>query len=78
MTQFEHLLENTETYVVSIDKGIAKRAAFMRAKYKSLKSMDAIQLASALTFGCTDFLTNDKQLKQISEIKVRLTSENYS
>lgn len=66
---FENLIETLEVEVVAIDDKIAKRAAQIRAEYKSFKAMDALQLAVALLSGCDLFLTNDKQLKKFREIK---------
>ena len=66
---FENLIETLEVEVVAIDDKIAKRAAQIRAEYKSFKAMDALQLAVALLSGCDLFLTNDKQLKKFMEIK---------
>lgn len=61
--------------VVAIDEAVAKKAAQIRAEYRHFKGMDALQLASACLTGCDTFLTNDKQLKQFSELKVVLVEE---
>ncbi|MBP3710472.1 MAG: PIN domain-containing protein [Treponema sp.] len=50
-------------------------AAKIRAKYESIKGMDALHLASAIQNKCTIFLTNDKQLKQVTEIQCVLMDE---
>jgi len=34
-----------------------------------------LQLATAIYHNCKQFLTNDKQLKQITEIEIILTNE---
>jgi predicted nucleic acid-binding protein len=47
-----------------------KQAAKLRAKYKGLKMPDAIQLATAKYISCKEFITNDKQLKNVEEMKV--------
>lgn len=65
---FEKLLINLDIRVSKIDKPIAKKAAQIRAEYKSFKAMDALQLSTACMSGCDLFLTNDKQLKQFKEI----------
>lgn len=52
-----------------ITKGMAEKAARIRAQYPSFKAMDALQLASAVELGCDIFLTNDKQLRQFSELR---------
>lgn len=56
--------------IVPADKNIALKAAKIRANYKSFKALDAIHLATAVLNGCTAFITNDKQLRQIQEIPV--------
>ena len=55
--------------IIPITVDIAKRAAAVRAQFPHFKGMDALQLAAAATAGCDIFLTNDKQLRQFSEIK---------
>jgi len=61
--------------IVDIDSEIAKKAALIRAAYPFFKTMDALQLASACQTGCDLFLTNDKQLKQFTEIECMLVAE---
>ncbi|WP_416670565.1 type II toxin-antitoxin system VapC family toxin [Egbenema bharatensis] len=41
----------------------------------NLKLTDALQLATALEAGCQAFLTNDTQLKRVTELKVLVISE---
>lgn len=67
--KFEKLIQELDISVKDIDETIAKKAAKIRAEYKSFKAMDALQLASACLSGCDIFLTNDKQLRQFEEIK---------
>ena len=55
--------------IAEVDQEIAKKAAQIRAQYKNFKAMDALQLATACVTGCDLILTNDKQLKQFTEIK---------
>ena len=50
-------------------------AARFLSKYKGIKGMDSIHLATAIVYGCDVFLTNDKQLKQVQEINVLLVDE---
>lgn len=66
---FEKLIQTLNFKVVEIDKTIAKNAAKIRAEYKAFKSMDALQIATAVLNECDLLLTNDKQLKQFKEIK---------
>jgi len=70
LDDFDMLLEDTRTDIIDITKPIAKKAAEIRAYYNKFKAMDALQLAAAVISGCNVFLTNDKQLRQFTEIKV--------
>ncbi len=54
----------------------AKLAAKLRAIYPGLRTPDAIQIAACILTGAGAFLTNDKRLKQVKEIKV-LMLEDY-
>jgi predicted nucleic acid-binding protein len=49
---------------------ICTTAYKLRATYKSLKGIDALQLATALETGCQDFVTNDKRLNIVSELNI--------
>lgn len=49
-------------------------AANLRATYK-FKTPDALHIATALVRGCEAFLTNDRQLIQVSEINVLILDE---
>ncbi len=55
--------------LVSIDEAVAERAADIRSDY-NLRLPDALQIAAALNHGCDVFLTNDKQLKKVTNIQV--------
>ena len=50
--------------IVNIDSNVSLEAARIRGLYQSFKSMDALQLASAICSGCGVFYTNDLQLLQ--------------
>ncbi len=56
--------------LIEISTGIAENAGRLRGKYSSLRTVDAIQISVAIDIGADAFLTNDKKLKQIKEIKV--------
>ena len=66
---FHRLVDTLDMEIAEVDQEIAKKAAQIRAQYKNFKAMDALQLATACVTGCDFFLTNDKQLKQFTEIK---------
>lgn len=56
--------------VASFNKDTALTFAKLRAKYPSIKSPDAIHVATAIQAKADIFLTNDKNLKQVEEIRV--------
>lgn len=70
-----HLKNGKNLILLDITSGIAERAGKLRGTYPALKSMDAIQIAAAIEAGADAFLTNDKHLKQISEIPVIILGE---
>lgn len=72
---FNRLVVTANMEIIEINQEIAKKAALIRAEYKSFKSMDAIQLAVACFSKCDLFLTNDKQLKQFQEVRCLTVEE---
>lgn len=56
--------------LVEISMGIAERAGRLRGQYPNVKALDAIQISTAIDVGADAFITNDKRLEQIKEIKV--------
>ena len=66
----EQMLSVLQIKVVDINLETAEISSSLRAKYQSLKSFDALQLASAISNNCNVFVTNDKRLKTITEINV--------
>lgn len=75
-TTFLDFLSEMHISYSTIDLHVSDSAARLRAKYPSLKSIDALQLATAINCQCEVFMTNDKRLKQIAEIKVMLLEES--
>ncbi|GHT70251.1 PIN domain nuclease [Bacteroidia bacterium] len=68
--KYEAILTGSKSIeMVDINVKIAKTTAQLRAKY-ILKTPDAIQLASAIHYSADYFLTNDKHLKTVGEIKI--------
>jgi predicted nucleic acid-binding protein len=61
--------------VVPINTEILIEAATLRAKNRQIKLPDAIHLATAYVNQCQAFLTNDKSLKRIPDIKVIMLSD---
>jgi len=57
--------------VIELDATVIDIATELRANYpNSLRTPDAIQLACAITTGADQFLTGDKKLAAIQEVKV--------
>lgn len=61
---------------IDINAEIASFAGMLRSKYDFLKGMDALQIAASHFYDCDCFVTNDKALLQISEIKNPLLVDN--
>jgi len=59
---------------VPVDLEIAETAASLRAEY-SVRTPDAIQLATAMSFGTDSYITNDEALKKIKKINVRVLKD---
>lgn len=70
----EMLLNSEHITTVSVDSSIAEQAARLRARY-SLKTPDALHIATAITSGCQAFLTNDIALKRVQELSVLVLDE---
>lgn len=68
------LHESEHLHIVAITEAIAQRAAQLRADYK-IRTPDALQLSASMEVGCEMFLTNDKTLKRVSEIRVLTLSD---
>jgi predicted nucleic acid-binding protein len=68
------LLHSGNFRLVPIDAFIAEHAATLRALH-SLRTPDALQLAAALSAGCQAFLTNDKTLKRVTELRILLLDD---
>lgn len=74
--RFSFFLKNSDQLdLVSISDEIAETAAGLRGRYLFLKMADDLQVAAALSVGADLFLTNDKQLKQLTEIPMAVLDE---
>jgi len=60
--------------IINLDMTIIDKAAEFRATY-GLRTPDAIHIATAVVNGASEFITNDRGLKRVKEIKVRLLSD---
>jgi predicted nucleic acid-binding protein len=63
------LLHSPFIYLEPFYVNTAKKAAEIRAIY-NIQSADAIQIASAIVSGSEMFVTNDKRLSVVKEIKI--------
>ncbi len=55
--------------LAEVSSGVALRAADLRARY-GLRLADAFQIAAALIYGATLFVTNDDGLRRVTELRV--------
>jgi predicted nucleic acid-binding protein len=62
----DDFLEVARAEVVPIDRGIARDAARLRARHRSLRLPDALSLATARMLGA-ELLTLDRRLRRIKE-----------
>jgi len=63
------LTETPHLTLRTLDPVVAERATLLRARYQ-IRAVDAAQLAAALEFEASLFLTNDDRLRKVTEIEV--------
>ena len=68
------LLHSRGMTTVAVTAEIAETAARLRANY-TLRTPDAVQIATAIHSQCDIFLTNDDRLKRVQEIEIIVVSE---
>jgi predicted nucleic acid-binding protein len=74
--QYERFLTGSRGLeVIPINFALLRAAAHLRAVHR-LKTPDAIQAASAITGGCSTFVTNDHRIPSLPGLRV-LQLENY-
>lgn len=72
---YRHLLLNTRNLKLwETTATIADTAADLRARY-NLRTPDAIQIATALAAGCEAFVTNDRTLRRVTELRIVVLEE---
>jgi predicted nucleic acid-binding protein len=59
---------------VELDAVIARQAAELRSRY-GLALDDSFQVAAAIEEGCDAVLTNDQDLKRVTEVRILVLSE---
>ena len=68
------LLDSNNFSMIAVDDVIADAAAMLRAKY-GIRTPDAVQIASAIVGNSDAFLTNDRGLKRVTELRVLIPDE---
>lgn len=73
--QYTKILEKNDQFqLVDVTLTIAKKAAYLRRKYR-IKTPDALIIASAIESGAEVFVTNDERLKILQEIEVKTLND---
>jgi predicted nucleic acid-binding protein len=73
--EYEVLLANYPNLVIAtIDRRTARRAAQLRSLYR-LRPADALQVAACLEQGATAFLSNDRELRRITDLQVWMLAD---
>ena len=65
--RFKQFLSLLSIQVLTVTYEIAERAGELRSQYPSIRTPDALIVATALESGCDVFVTNDKNLKKLEE-----------
>ena len=63
------IVSGRNTRFVTIDESVGQNASELRARY-NLGLPDALQIACAIEAGCDGFLTNDLNLRRVTELRV--------
>ena len=63
------LTEGGGLLLIDMDRDQLRTAAQLRARH-SLRTPDALQLAAALSAGCSAFVTNDRKIPTVSGLRV--------
>ncbi len=74
---FSAIVQMANIEWLSPSLGVADRAARARARY-GLRTLDAIQLATALTAGATGLVTNDKDFQRVRDLEVLILDDLIS
>jgi predicted nucleic acid-binding protein len=67
------LTQHRSIQFIDISRDHLRAAAELRAATR-VKTADALQLVAALSMGCSDFLTNDRELPAISGLRIHQLS----
>jgi predicted nucleic acid-binding protein len=74
--QYEAILTRSRgVRVVDLSREQLRVAAQLRAQHSALRTPDALQLAAAISTGCTAFITNDRRMPAPNGLRVLQLSE---
>lgn len=71
--RFFHSFDNLQ--IIPVDWYIARAAARLRSEYATLRTPDAVQVATAMIGECSTFMTNDKRLRKIVGVNLVLLDD---
>lgn len=74
VSDYEQLLLSSDIQLVPITQSVLRTAANLRAN-THLKTPDAIHAATAISEGCTLFLTNDKGFRNVPHLSVVILTD---
>ena len=72
---YEQLLRSPQIQLIPVNQNILREAARLRAVTPSLRTPDAIHVATAMTSECSQFLTNDRRLRIMPDLPVVILDE---
>lgn len=70
LDRYEALYSSSRMTFVPISDSILRRGAQLRAGHPPLRTPDAIHLATALGHGCHSFLTHDKRMTPVGDLRM--------
>jgi predicted nucleic acid-binding protein len=70
LNKFRDWFQNAALYL-PLERNIARQAAQLRATHTGLKTPDALHLATAQHYGCSEFWTNDDRLRKVAPLLAR-------
>ncbi len=73
--EFRMFVASMPLNIQTVTREISDKAAQIRAAYPHFKAIDALHLATACLCECDVFFTNDKQLRQFTEIECLLVDD---
>ena len=70
--RFKQFLSSLSIQVLTVTFEIAEQAGKLRSQYTSIRTPDALIVATALECGCDAFVTNDKKLKNLEDDRLNV------